>query len=372
MADGPQLRRPLSRRLMVALFVLMLVPMAGWALMVGGMEGPASGPALDEDAARLVESLVAQVRRKLAVVLVLSLAVLGAVVLYLRRTVLEPLASLASRARRADRGGWEAPPERSRPDEIGDLARALDSSVVALRRRADGAVQLSANLSHELRTPLTAIQGAAELIDDDELDPVDRRRFVAHIGTESERLVRLVSGLLEMHRAERDGPGGARGCGALGPAVAQVVHGAIPLTRRKSLRVEVELPDGLADLAMGPQRMRRVLMGLLENAIKFSPQGGVITIAASVGRHAVTVSVSDQGPGVPAPLREAIFDRYFSGDRQGGAAARGTGLGLAIVKSLVDAAGGRITVEPVAQGGARFIFELPLASASEPPTEESM
>ncbi|MCH9681663.1 MAG: HAMP domain-containing histidine kinase [Deltaproteobacteria bacterium] len=371
MPEPSALRRPLSRRLMVALFVLMLAPMLGWGLMVGTIDGPGAGVELDVEQSKLVGPLVDDVRRKLAVVLVVSLVVLGIVVLYLRRTVLEPLTRLASRARTAQAGQWSSPPERDRPDEIGDLARALDDSIVMLRRRAEGAVQLSSNLSHELRTPLTAIQGAAELIDDDELDPADRRRFVAHIGTESERLVRLVSGLLEMHRAERDGPSRARGRAALAPAVIEVVERAAPLTTRKELTLDTRMDEGLPLVAMSDERLRRVLMGLLENAVKFSPVGGTISIVAGPTEGGVEVAVADEGPGIPAPVREAIFDRYFSGDREGGAAARGTGLGLAIVKSLVDAADGRITAQPSASGGARFVFELP-AAPSEPSTKEPM
>ncbi|MCA9706024.1 MAG: hypothetical protein KDK70_09275, partial [Myxococcales bacterium] len=263
--------------------------------------------------------------------------------------------------RRAGQGHWAAPPERARPDEIGDLARALDDSLTALHRRAEGAVQLAANLSHELRTPLAAIRGAAELIDDDDVDPADRRRFVGHIGTESERLERLVTGLLDMHRADRDGARSDPGRSDLAVVLREVVERAQPLLRRKSVGIELRAPAEPLRAAIAAERAQRVLLGLLENAIKFSPAGATIVASARGNAEAVVLEICDEGPGVPPQLREAIFDRYFTSAREGGPGARGTGLGLAIVQSLVQGAGGSITVDDAPEGGARFQVRLPAA-----------
>lgn len=354
-------RRPLSRRVMVVLFVLVLVPIAGWSLLGSAWQAP--GQLSDPRDAAVVEAALDGVRGKLAWVLVASFAALGGAVLYLRRTVLEPLVDLARRARAAETGAWSPPRDRDRPDEIGDLARALDGSVTALRRRAEGAVLLATNLSHELRTPLSAIRGAAELISDDELSVADRQRFVGHITHESERLERLVRGLLDMHRVERDGPGRDAGRCALGDVAAGVVERAQPLLARKNLRASVEVPRPLPPAAAAPERAARIVLGLLENAIKFSPPGGTITLRAELDPRGLALTLADEGPGVPPELRTAVFDRYFTATREGGAGARGTGLGLAIVHSLVEGAGGHIEVDDAPGGGAIFRFVLPVASS---------
>jgi len=364
----PQPRRPLSRRIMVALFVLVLVPIAGWSLVRSALEDP--GALTSSEDREAVEETLDDVRARLALVLVASFAALGGAVLYLRRTVLEPLVDLARRARAAEAGAWEPPADRDRPDEIGDLARALDVGVTALRRRAEGAAQLAANLSHELRTPLSAIRGAAELMDDDELSVEDRRRFAGHITHESERLERLVRGLLEMQRADRDGPSRDEGRCGIGAVATGVMERARPLLDRKQLRAVVEVPEGLPELAASPERAARIVLGLLENAIKFSPAGASIRIAAEEDGEAIAVTLADEGPGVPPKLREAIFDRYFTAAGEGGAGARGTGLGLAIVQSLVEGAGGRIGVDDAPGGGARFRFVLPRAAACRPELEQ--
>ncbi len=359
-ALSPAPRRPLSRRIMVALFVLMLVPIAGWSLV--GSAWPDPGQLADPRDAAAVEAALDGVRGKLAWVLVASFAMLGGAVLYLRRTVLEPLVDLARRARAAEAGAWEPPADRERPDEIGDLARALDGSMTALRKRAEGAVLLATNLSHELRTPLSAIRGAAELIADEELSAADRQRFVGHITHESERLERLVRGLLDMHRVERDGPGRDEGRCALASVASGVLERARPLLARKELRAVVEVSEALPPAAASPERAARIVLGLLENAIKFSPPGGTITVRAAAEPEGLALTLADEGPGVPPALREAVFDRYFTAPREGGAGARGTGLGLAIVHSLVEGAGGHIAVDDAPGGGARFRFVLPAAS----------
>lgn len=354
------LRRPLSRRLMVVMFALVVVPICGWAAI--GLVLARWSHGLDAADLARHAGMVDALREALGIVLFASFVAFGAAVVYLRKTVLAPLAELAASAREATHGTWSPPPARTRPDEIGDLARALDDSVTALRHRAEGAVLFAANLSHELRTPLAAISGAAELIADDGIEPDDRRRFVANITLESERLERLVRGLLELVRAERDGPVRDAGSVELGLALADVAERAAPLLARKSLTIALEVEAELPAAAMATERAHRVLLGLLENAIKFSPQGATITLGASCAGDHVVATIADEGPGVEPALREAIFDRYFAAPREATpgawAAARGTGLGLAIVKGLVEGVGGRVAVDDAPGGGARFSVVL--------------
>lgn len=352
------IRRPLSRRIMWMLFVLILVPIAGWSLLGPVLRAPEQ--LSDPHDAQLIEALLTEVRGRLVIVLVASLAALGGVLLYLRRSIIEPLASLAGRARHAaEHAQWSPPPERTRPDEIGDLAHALHHSFTALHRRAEGAVQVTANLSHELRTPLAAIRGAAELIDEGDVEPADLRRFARNIGTESQRLERLVVGLLDMHRADRDGPRIDTATCDLATVLRTGTELAQPLLVRKSMTVGLDLGDTPLPARISAERAQRVLLGLLENAIKFSPSESTITIAARQAEDSIEVELCDQGPGVPESLREAIFDRYFSAPREGGPGSRGTGLGLALVQSLVHGAGGRIEVDSGPSGGACFRFEIP-------------
>lgn len=359
-------RRPISRRLMAALFLLMILPTGGWYFIAEFTSGerweslPPAGQATLMEAQR-------EVRFKLALTLVASILVLAGTVVYLRRTVVDPLANLARRARTVGRTPWKTPHERDRPDEIGDLARALDNGVQTLEHNAQEAARFSINLSHELRTPLAAIRGAAEILTDRQLSEEDQARFVHNIVTESERLERLVAGILELSRTEDGRAKPVNEVVDLVSVVSSVLNATQPLLQRKGLRVVGhETVDRALVLGDG-DRLHRILFALLENAIKFSLQGGEIRVEILQMQQDVRVVVEDEGPGVPLEIRESIFERQFTTQHDGGSASRGTGLGLAIVRGLVSASNGSVWVEDSTAKGARFVLAFPAAPATLSP-----
>lgn len=353
--EGREGRRPISRRIMVALFVLMMVPTAGW-LFFADVASRSGDPAL--------ETLQREIRFKLALTLGASLLVLAAVIAWIRRSVLDRLEELAHRARSV-RDGW-VPKEKSGPDdEITDLAHALDDAVSRLSRRAEEATRFASNLSHELRTPLSAIRGAAEILADAEIAAEDRKRFAGHVLAESARLERLVLGMVELARAEgaRHEPGGPTDLASLLPEIALRCE---PLLARRAQVLDVAVTPGLSPVAAPADLISRVLVALLENAMKYAPSASRLVLSAGPDDGAVLVSVEDPGPGVPDPLRERVFDRCFTTDPSA-AAERGAGLGLAIARSLVESAGGRIRVEASSLGGAAFRFSLPASRGGPDP-----
>ncbi len=355
-------RRPISRRLMAALFVLMIVPILGWYFL-GELTSREVWGDLPVELESLLHEAQAEIRFKLALTLGVSVVVLGAIVFYLKRALIDPLDRLASRARNAESKGWQTPEECFRPDEIGDLARALDRSIPAMERRAEDAYNFAINLSHELRTPLAAIRGAVEILSEADPDPNDQERFLGNILTESKRLERLVTGLLDLERGTA-----APATLALeidpAPVVDEVVALCGPLLKRKMLSVEIERGTSVPMISVQPDVLERILFGLLENAVRFSPEGGCITILIGPRDDDLLVEISDEGPGVPEELREAIFDRHFT---RGRGEATGSGIGLAIVDSLVDSTGGRVWVGD-SPAGARFCCTLPrVATRRESP-----
>gem|GEM_PF-1962206 len=359
-------RRPISRRLMVTMFVLMLAPMGGW-FFATEPPGPALRAHLSPEAEAALEDWRAGVRKKLGATFVFTIFVMGAGVVYVRRSMIDPLADLAGRARAV--GAWQPPPDLDRSDEIGDLGRALDESVTGLQARAEEAVRFAVSLSHELRTPLAAIKGAAEILADASIQPADRTRFVANIAAESDRLERLVAGLLDLERSRQGGAPPSTGHCDLAETVRIAIERAAPLWQRKALRVNVETQDNLPHITTDSDRATRVLLGLLENAVKFAPKNSDVRVQIRAMDSGVTLVVEDSGPGVPDDMKAKVFDRTFVGDR--GSGARGTGLGLAIVQSLVARAGGHMRLEDAMSGGAKFtawwpIVEdrLPLAAAT--------
>jgi signal transduction histidine kinase len=353
---------------MAALFILMMAPVVGWYFLGDFAASPAWESLSPEERAALA-AVQAGVRFKLALTLGASLAVLAAVVLFVRRSMLDPLERLAERARRAGSEPWSSPPEAALPDETGDLARALDRALTTLELRAREAAQAARDLGHELRTPLAAIRGAAELLADPGLEPADRERFARHALAESERLERLVDGLLVLARLEREPPPSARALAA-GEFLAALGDRYRPWFEARGKRLAVELgPPGLAT-ETDPDRLERALLALLENAEKYSPQGGEVRLAASRDAGRLLVEIADRGPGVPPHLRERVFDRFFTTDRGDPGRSPGSGLGLAIAQGLVHSLGGAIWVEEHPGGGASFRVALPAASGGRLPATD--
>jgi signal transduction histidine kinase len=350
---------------MLALFLLMGIPMGGWYFMAH-LATPELLDSLPAEGQQAVLEAQHQVRLRLAATLGLSIVVLGAVIAWLRRAILDPLESLAHRARQADHAPWSAPPQLELGDEVGDLARALDRSVRRLQRRADEAERFAANLSHELRTPLTAIRGAAEILSDCGLSDADRSKFTAHVLREAERLERLVNGLLEQARADLGNGDERRQAIALGPIAGEVIESFQPVAEATAHRLELTVQPTLPEVLADPDAVRRVLTALVENATRFCPAGSSIHIHAVASDDHVEVRVDDAGPGVPDELRERVFDRCFSTHPVGTRTGDGTGLGLAIARGLVEAWQGRLWVDQSADGGASFRFTVPLATTDRP------
>lgn len=348
-------RRPVSRQLMLALFIIMIVPVCGW-YFTGDLASHRLLSALPEASHQQLLEVQREIRFKLAINLGVSILVLGGVILYLRRTILDPLERLAVQARHSDSQPWSSPAEASRPDEVGDLARALDSSLTRLLQRAEEAECFAANLSHELRTPLAAIRGAGEILSDPELSPEERQRFAGNLLSESQRLERLVAGLLALARAERDGPEEPQLLD-LAEVIRQLSERNQPLLDAGSLQMELSIEAEPAPVHASLDSVVRVMTALIENAIEHTPAGGTIRIGMRCQPDLIEVAVEDSGAGVPAEERERIFDRWYALRSE---SRQGTGLGLAIARSLVERMGGQITVDTSSLGGACFRLSLPV------------
>jgi signal transduction histidine kinase len=221
--------------------------------------------------------------------------------------------------------------------------------------------QLLSTVSHELRTPLASIKGFATTLlrQDVKWDETNRREFLSIIDEESDRLSELISNLLDMSRIEagtlRIEPEPAD----LAPIIEETVGAFKIQTHRHTFRVD--LPDALPLVWADPRRARQVLRNLLDNAVKYSPDGGLIGVTASSDAEVVQVVVSDQGLGIEAQYLEHIFDRFYQVDSASTRAVGGSGLGLSICKAILDAHGGRIWVQSEVGLGTEFYFTLPLA-----------
>jgi two-component system, OmpR family, sensor histidine kinase KdpD len=236
------------------------------------------------------------------------------------------------------------------------LAReALEAE--ALRRSDAMKTAVLRAVSHDLRTPLMAILTAASALahDDLELDRGDRRELVATILAEAGRLDRLVGNLLDLSRLQA---GAARPEPELW-SIDELVAQALAEVGEGGERVEVTLPEESPAIRVDSQQIQRVLVNLIENALKYSPASEPVHLHVTTTRSDVLVRVVDRGPGVVPSELERIFEPFHRGPEARD--ARGAGLGLAIARGFAEANGGRVWVESRRGQGATFVLALPTA-----------
>jgi two-component system sensor histidine kinase KdpD len=239
------------------------------------------------------------------------------------------------------------------------LERAeLDAQIESARLQAEtNAVRaaLFSSVTHDLRTPLASIKaGVTSLLQDDvTMDEGGRRELLSTVLEETDRLNRLLGNLLELAKVRAGALVPAKEPTAIEDVVGSVLHrmrSALSGVRiRTMLRETPEVP-------VDPVQLDQVLTNLLDNAVRHSPPGGEVAISVVPWRGAVQVRIADQGPGIPEPERERVFDAFYRLDDARGA---GSGLGLAIARAIVLAHGGRIWIEGAPSGGTAVIFELP-------------
>jgi signal transduction histidine kinase len=212
------------------------------------------------------------------------------------------------------------------------------------------------NLAHDLRTPLTRLRGTAELALQSAADPAEARVALAECIEESERVTHLLEVLLDVSAAEA----GALKLNRDRLDVRSLVERAADLYREvaeeKKITIVVDQPEP-AEVSADAVRLGQAIANLVDNALKYTPAGGRVTLATRADSSAVVITVTDNGPGVPAGERDAIFRRLYRGDAS--RSQRGLGLGLSLVKAIVEAHGGTINVDDAPGGGARFTIRLP-------------
>ncbi|MBC7222671.1 MAG: PAS domain-containing sensor histidine kinase, partial [Anaerolineae bacterium] len=217
-----------------------------------------------------------------------------------------------------------------------------------------------ANISHELRTPLASLKALVETLRDVALDdPPAARRFLDRAEAEVDALTQMVQELLELSRLESGQAPLEMKPVPVADLVVPSAERLRPQAERAGLEISFDLPADLPLVQADLERVRQVVLNLVHNAIKFTPAGGRIHIAARQVGAEVQVSVADTGIGIPPEELDRIFERFYKADR---ARSRGgTGLGLAIAKHVVQAHGGRIWAESAEGRGSTFFFTLPVA-----------
>lgn len=339
-----------------------------------------------------------------AIVLLASMLAAFLVSSIFRRAVAEPIVRLAEIAKIVCRDrnySLRATPTRGGSGELAILIDAFNE-MLAQTQQSEGALRQSHNqleqrvkertaeletakeeveraskfkdqflstMSHELRTPLNAVLGFSDLLADPRYGTLNERqqRYVNHIYTGGKHLLKLISDILDLSKIEAGRMDLSREDVTVAPAFAEVLSALQPLADKKSQTL-LQQVDSNPHVRADSMRFKQVLMNLVGNAIKFTPEGGRIELAARQIDDKVRVEVRDNGPGIPPEQQQHIFEAFIRLS-QTGTATEGTGLGLAITSRLVELHGSKLGIESEPGRGSCFYFSLPLVAVTlEQPT----
>ncbi|HEX2986960.1 MAG TPA: ATP-binding protein [Chloroflexota bacterium] len=281
-------------------------------------------------------------------------------------SALRPMATMTTTARAIalSRGFSRRLPHLGRRDELGQLADTFNEMLASLEEAYQAQQRFIADASHELRAPLTAIQGNLELLERaPQMDESERAETLSYLRQEAGRMGRLVADLLVLARADAGQPIRHQTV-ELDRVLLDVFQETRVLARgRKMAIVDLDQVQVLGD----PDRLKQLLLILVDNAIKYTPEGGRVQLAIRTEPGAAVITVADTGIGIGPEDIPHLFERFYRADKARSRDLGGTGLGLSIAKWIADSHGGHISVESTVGQGSTFTIRLPLAHASREP-----
>jgi signal transduction histidine kinase len=296
------------------------------------------------------------VERRLIFATGVALAIAGTLGLLVAAFHARRIRRLQRAAERIAEGDFADPIVDDGKDELGQLATSFERMRVQLAQLDGARKEFVANASHELRTPLFSLGGFLELMDDEELDDETRREFLATTRAQVERLTRLATDLLDLSRVDAGRLRIEREDISLGEAARWLVEELRPVAEASGHELELAVPDDDDVWAVADEgRVLQIGRALAMNALTHTPPGSTVTIGAASAGAQATLTVEDDGPGIPAAHAGRIFERFYRVD---GTKASGSGLGLAIARELAECMDGHVTVESVA-GSTVFVVALP-------------
>lgn len=274
------------------------------------------------------------------------------------------LDSLLTAIRGVREGAYNQRAVLSGHDEYTQIAGEFNDLVDRLQETENARRRFVSDASHELKTPLAAIRLLTDsILQNENIDGATVREFVSDIGQEAERLSRITEDLLRLTRLD-SGVAETPERVEISPVLERVVKMLRPVADEKDVSIVTACSDGAAAAAT-PGEIHQILYNLMENAVKYNRRGGFVRVSVDMGEETATITVEDNGIGIPAEDLPRVFERFYRVDKARSRAAGGTGLGLSIVRDTVSRRGGVVRAEGVPGGGTRFIVTLPCRLGEE-------
>jgi two-component system sensor histidine kinase GlrK len=323
-----------------------------------------------EDFSRLntynkIKQLDTAVADSYSVALIMIIATLLAGILIsvlITGNITRPLSLMKKKTHEIAKGNFDITLKQSSIPEISELADAFNVMCMRLNKVDNMKSDFLSVMSHELRTPLASIQEGTNLLLEGIGGEINekQKRLLTIIAEEDKRLIYLANSILDLSKMEAGMMRYHFTRSDIIPLIKQVLVEIVPIAKAKHIKFKGSFNDEVPTLNIDVEMMARVLRNLLGNAIKFTPNNGLIEVTTRREGNLVEVLVSDTGPGIPEKDLEYIFDKYRQVEFPGSGHKKGTGLGLAIVKHIINAHGGKVWVQSELGRGSTFIFALPV------------
>lgn len=279
------------------------------------------------------------------------------VALFVGKLIIHPIQNISSAFDELSRGNFGVKvPENERIEEIREMAQHFNSMTYDLAHIETLRTDFVANVSHEFKTPIASIEGYAALLQDSRLTPEKHSRYVEKILDNSRRLSELCSSVLMLSKLENRETVPDKKEYRIDEQIRQSILMLESKWSAKNIEFDLELPKQV--YYGSEQLIGQIWSNLIDNAVKHSPEGGVIEIKMHKENELLQISVTDHGEGMTEETQKHIFEKFYQADTS--RSSEGSGLGLALVKRILDLCGGSADVKSVPDEGAEFIITLPL------------
>lgn len=292
------------------------------------------------------------------------LCIVFIVLYFLIAKTVQPINQMSTVAKKYAKGDFKQKVKAETNDEIGELAIAFNNMASSLEQTEQTRRSFISNLSHELRTPMTTISGFIDGIRDGTIPRDRQEHYLSIVSDEIKRMSRLVSSLLDMTKMESGELVMKQHVFDIVSLTGRVAINFEPKCEEKKLDVSIEMPNDCISVVGDEDAIYRVIYNLIENAVKFTEEKGIVTIKIIDDGDKVYISVKNTGKGIRSEDLPHVFDRFFKADKSRGLDAKGLGLGLYMVKSIVNAHNQKIWAKSEYGKYAEFVFTLKKSKAN--------
>jgi len=312
-----------------------------------------------------LEATIAGMYRITLISLLVSV-LFGSVLIYMSsRAITRPLRQMNDAAGVIAGGIFENRIAVQSKDEVGQLATQFNTMAESLHVQEKIRRSFIANLSHDIRSPLTSMLGFMKAIQDGTAEPEQQPYYMSIVLDETERLIKLSNDLLDIHRLQDTEIELTKTVFDINNLIRKTIMGFEKRATEKKITITSRFAHASDIVLADEDKIQRCLHNLIDNAIKFTPEVGEITVETTVIGKKVAVSVTDNGRGMDPEEQKHVFDRFFKGDQSRNEDKRGSGLGLSIAQEFIRAHGESISLESTPQKGSSFLFTLAAADNTE-------